>query len=335
MDKERYYLPYVHINPTKISVVPEQILGPRPTRKANTYKENFKEKGHKNKISKSAGKKISKALDYLIYCAKDKIIPEGYRGAGLHYKIGFVTLTMCSKQIHSDATIIREVLEPLLNYLRKHYKMKSYIWRAEKQKNGNLHFHLVTDVFLPWLELRNAWNKYQQNLGYVTRYAALQKEWHKTGFQVRKKLLKYWSAESQFKAYCKGQEEDWNNPNSADIHSIKKVKNVKKYICKYLSKNAKTEISDEALRGDTVDNILSISNRLWSCSEPLSKARGAKTDYTNEIGEELLKISGAKEVQTVITSNYSVYYIHISYLPKYDCPILFKLFTDYIKEAFP
>lgn len=334
MDNQRYYAPFVHINPGSISIVPEQILGPPPSHKYETYKRNFQDKGTKGKISKIATKKISKSLDYLIFLAKDKVIPEGYKGAGLHYKMSFVTLTLSSKQIHSDAQIILNILEPLLNYLRKHYKVKNYIWRAEKQKNENLHFHIVLDTWIPYTDLRKSWNRYQQNLGYVTRYKEHQLSWHHTGFQVRKKLLKYWSEDRQRQAYLKGLEEDWNNPNSVDIHSIRKVKNVKKYICKYLSKNETKNIKETDLNRTTVTELLSISNRLWSCSEQLSKARGVKCDYTDEIGAELAKLSNAKEVQTVISDHYSVWYIHISFTKKYNCPILWNLFQDYIRTEF-
>ena len=201
----------------------------------------------------------------MMYIAKPKIIPHGYRGAGLKFKINFITLTLPAKQVHPDKVIISEILQPFLNYLRKHYKVTNYIWRAEKQKNDNLHFHMLLDKFIDKSELRQLWNKYLQNLGYVRRYKENQLYWHNNGFQVRKKLLKYWPEEKQKEAYIKGIDQDWTNPNTTDIHSTKHIRHLKKYLCKYLCKNGKEVHKIEDLTNIPIADLLTISGRLWAC----------------------------------------------------------------------
>ncbi|GAH86291.1 unnamed protein product, partial [marine sediment metagenome] len=57
-----------------------------------------------------------------------------------------------------------------------------YVWRAEKQENGNIHFHFIVDNFIPWNELRNTWNRIQQNLGYISRFSEAQRLKHINGF---------------------------------------------------------------------------------------------------------------------------------------------------------
>lgn len=271
----------------------------------------------------------------MLYTAKEKKIPEGFRGQGLKYKIAFVTLTLSSKQIHSDKEIIKGILQPLLDWLRKSYKCESYIWRAEKQKNGNLHFHLIIDKWIPWSELRERWNRYQQNLGYVSRYADRQRKFHENGFMVNTKIMKNWKPQNQQAAFEKNRHQDWNNPNSVDIHSTKHIKNLKKYLCKYLTKQQDDESKTTPINNNSFVNLLSINSRLWACSERLSGLRGAKTDIDNEIRDELERIKAKKGVKTVIGDYFTVSYVDICELSKEEFPNVIWLFKNYIKEKFP
>jgi len=289
---------------------------------------------HHNKVSKIATKKLSTAIDYLLYASKPKVIPRGFKGAGNKFNICFITLTLSSKQIHSDKEIIKSILQPLLNYLRKHYHTELYVWRAEKQKNGNIHFHLLIDKWINYQDLREHWNKYQQNLGYVTRYADYQREYHRRGFTLRKNLLKNWNADQQFNAFKRGNSENWNNPNSVDIHSTKRIKNLKKYLCKYLTKQPYEKIKEEQIERSSINDLLSIDSRLWACSELLSSCRGAKTDIDSDYLEELEKLKKDKKVKTVIGDYYTISYVDIRTLNYREFPHILTLFSDYIKEKF-
>lgn len=327
---ERYYQPFVTVNPNSISVVPQLVLGPRPHRQLETFRDNFKDNSHNSKVSKTAQKKISRSLDYLIYLSRPKVIPKGYSSAGKSFRINFVTLTLCSAQIHSDTEITKHILQPLLNYLRKKYNMINYIWRAEKQKNGNLHFHIITDVFIPHWLLREKWNQYLQNLGYITRYSESQKLWYKNGFKVRKEYLKTWPATAQYHAYLQGLHGNWNNPNTTDVHSTKRIRNLKKYLCKYLTKNNNAPITEKEIDSSTVTDLLAISGRLWACSESLSRLKGAKTEYSEKIDQELQVLATKKEVTMIQGDHYSVWYINVSYLKRWRCMALYNLFHSYL-----
>jgi len=54
--------------------------------------------------------------------------------------------------VNSDQNIKRGVLNTLLQYIRR--QGARYLWRAETQENGNLHFHILVDKFLPFHEIR-------------------------------------------------------------------------------------------------------------------------------------------------------------------------------------
>lgn len=94
------------------------------------------------------------------------------KSRGINKKIQLVmaTLTLSSKQVHSDKDIKSKILEPFIKRLKYNYDIVNYFWRAEPQDNGNIHFHLVIDKFVDKIDLQNYWNNCQNKLGYVDRY---------------------------------------------------------------------------------------------------------------------------------------------------------------------
>ena len=115
----------------------------------------------------------------------------------------FVTLTLPSQQKHTDNEIKRKVLVPFISELRRIHNVWNYYWRAEAQKNGNIHFHVIIDSFIHFSDLRGLWNRHINKLGYVDKF----KEKH-----------------------------GHDNPNSTDIHKITQVKNLLAYVIKYIAK---------------------------------------------------------------------------------------------------
>lgn len=82
----------------------------------------------------------------------------------------FVTLTLSAKQRHSDNEIKRNMLDQFIHWAKYNYNVKFYFWRAEAQKNENIHFHLILDSFIPHQEIRDSWNAIQANNGYLAEY---------------------------------------------------------------------------------------------------------------------------------------------------------------------
>ena len=100
-----------------------------------------------------------KSLDYLLLMANPIRAQSNFSGRCFTFKMAFITLSLSSTQIHSDNEIKEKCLNQFLIEIRKRYRVKNYIWRAEKQKNGNIHFHVVIDKFIAWSELRDRWNQ--------------------------------------------------------------------------------------------------------------------------------------------------------------------------------
>lgn len=62
--------------------------------------------------------------------------------------LNLVTLTLPSVSDLTPLQIKRKVLNSFLTDLRQYEGLKNYVWVQEYQKNGNLHFHIITDSSL-------------------------------------------------------------------------------------------------------------------------------------------------------------------------------------------
>lgn len=287
---------------------------------ASHQPEQFRDNYHHGKISKTAERKINLAIDYLTYLAQPKRLPHTLHGKGLLFRLNFITLTLSSEQIHSDHEIYEHLFRPFLMALHRIWKVNNYLWRAESQSSGGLHYHIVTDRFIPWNELRNEWNRHQQALGYVFRYRQNQLLWHREGFRPRPELYKTWSREKQYKAWHEGCLHDWNSPNSTDVHSLKLITNVRAYFKKYMTKEGQNSF---------------IEGRLWGCSEKLSGLTGARAAEYSRIDEELRKIQSDKSIKIFSTDYYTVIFITPADLLRLGCTEILSLFNQYITKVFP
>ena len=117
--------------------------------------------------------------------------------------ITFVTLTLSAKQQHSDNEIKRKCLNTFLIQSRRQFGIKNYLWRAEPQKNGNIHFHILFDRAVNYEKIRDCWNGCQESLSYVSNFE--KKHGHRS-------------------------------PNSTDIHSLRNVQDIAEYVGKYMMK---------------------------------------------------------------------------------------------------
>jgi len=79
-----------------------------------------------------------------------------------------VTLTLADKQKHSDNYIKRHYLGAFIKRMQRKFNVEFYFWRAESQANGNIHFHVVLDHYVPRQKLTIEWNEVQNE--YVESY---------------------------------------------------------------------------------------------------------------------------------------------------------------------
>lgn len=190
---------------------------------------NLKVKRTKNKLSKKSDRKLRSAINWLAHSARDKKVFSKKHGYTFNVRLTFITLNVPLCHSQKDVrTVKEEVLQPWLSYMRKYHAFNNYIWRSERGKKGHIHFHFTCDTVVAHYAIRQAWNRQMQRGGYLKEF--FEKHRH-------------------------------NDPNSIDVHSVRKINNLAAELAKYMSK------SD--MQGQMIEG------RLWGCSFDLSKATNA------------------------------------------------------------
>lgn len=240
-------------------------------------------------------------------------------GKKMPFKLSFITLTLCAPQMHSDQEIKREMLHPWITHMCRKYKLKSYFWRAEPQKNGNIHFHFVTNKFMNLYVVRRSWNASQKRMGYIDIYRNNQNKFHNGTFKARPELFTTWNKEQQQKAYTHGITTNWSDPNSTDLHSLQNVENVEAYLSSYMCKNE----SEREIKG-----------RLWFISRTLSNIRPLKIQRNSTVNTELYIANKFNEQGIEINEFATLYKVRPAKIPAYAGNFLRNAFTEYCKKLY-
>jgi hypothetical protein len=274
---------------------------------------------NEDKLSNTTQRKLRRAIKYMDVICKNKKIDNVVTGKVINYKMSFVTLTLSSSQIHSDQCIKNLLINQFVIEAKKKWKIEFHIWRLEKQRNGNAHFHFIFDKFIPHAELREVWNRIQNKLGYVDRYQTKMELLTFREYQDLFKNNKSYDGKKVLAAYKKGKATNWKYPNSTDVHSLMFINNIDSYLIKYMSK-------DEQNKG--------IEGRLWGCSQNLSNITGARDIVDSDINNDLIKLAQSKNVRHIADNYYTVVFFSIEDLRKCKCYLLYNMLRDYLLTQF-
>lgn len=294
--------PYVSISPRSISLFRRAYDTERHCclRHIVEHKENLLDNRIKQGLSEKAKSRIRRAIDFMELTSPVKVM-KMKNGNEYRWKMNFLTLHIpmpqfvykinnmpvkffkisdyekgLYKQNFTDKEVKSKCLNQFLVEIRKKYNVVDYIWKAETQKNGNIHFHLTTNVYLPQDEVRLIWNRCLNKLKMVDYYAAKFGTMDFREYSDYRKLTAVGrrpSLASLKTAYAYGKETAWRNPNTTDIHSTKKIKNMAAYLTEYIAKN-------------TPDSRL-IDGRLWYLSKSLTSYKNKVVPVDEEIRDEI------------------------------------------------
>jgi hypothetical protein len=269
-----------------------------------------------DQFSKTSQRKLKNYIDWFVEQSKIKRVTNLKTKKDKFYKLNLITLTLPFEQFHSDQEIKKTLLNQFLIEAKKRWLMYNYIWRAEKQKNGNIHFHIVSDVFVPWQECRECWNRICDKLDLVKLYTARMKERFELGFNITQEEIKKYSMHVLKERYKSGKKTGWTNPNSVDVHSLYNINNVGSYLTKYLTKKVESDLEQFNYTPGTPPEIVEIlekqkeeylskkqvQGRNWFVSDNI---RRYCKNLTIEIKEEIVPVclEAFTEIKDLIINN--------------------------------
>lgn len=205
----------------KSTIYFDKWLGGRRGRDSDEVRE-IQKTAYSGQMTDGAEKRIRKAIDLLLQLSPERIIYNPVLDVHHPFTINFITLTVSDPIIQSSKKVQKECLQPWLNWLRKKGN-DHYIWKAELQKRGQVHYHITTNQFIHYEEIRKAWNRYQRKAGFLDSYAKTNKHY---------------------------------NANSTDVHSVINVKDIESYLVKYICKS----VGDASIDGKIWGCSKSLSN---------------------------------------------------------------------------
>lgn len=318
---------YISIRPNCISLysLPEKRSKKTVAQKLN--EKNLKNNSTSGLISYKANKRVRDAMNWLIYFSDEKSYYNRKQKKRIKFRLSFTTLTLSSPQSVSDNQIKSLFLNQILTQLRTDYQVKHYFWRAEAQINGNIHFHIVCDKFIPWSELRNKWNNIQNKLGYIDSF----KEHHKH-----------------------------KNPNSVDVHEVSNIKNLPAYLAEYCTKQTKGALytpckwqNGKLVEAKNPENwqledtpyyvknavgkkikrhsVRIIFGKQWGLSQSLSQVKAASYIRDAWLDAEIRKIRSAFAGKVFVNDYVTSIYVSVKDWSKIIKGYLYKLFINYLK----
>lgn len=280
---------------------------------------------HDFKISVSARKTMIEKINWLYFMASPRAKTSTQGKKVFNFRINFLTLTLPSKQIHPTSVITQQCLNQFLTELKQTHNLQNFVWRLEFQKNGNVHYHIVTDVFLDYTKTLKSWNRIISKLGYIKAY----KEKHQA--MGLNDYIKAYSNNGQTdiitlkKRYSRGRALEWSVPNSVDVKSVLGSKKIAFYISKYFGKKEKSGTDRNEL--DTMENSKGL--RLWFCSRSLSKLKKI-VDFVPAFSIDLVAIiRQAKDLFVCVHEYCTSLFYSISELPNTVKGVIIKLLRNY------
>lgn len=241
----------------------------------NKMCQNFKKaKTYSGIITCHTKKRISRAINIMLQSLEKQKIFNPITKKREVFKLNFITLTISGKERRvTPKEGYAILLKPFMQWLTKTKNVHTYIWKAELQKNGQLHYHISTSTWIHHSEIRNKWNYLLAKAGLLDQYAATHNH---------------------------------TNANSTDVHKVYKIRNICAYLHKELCKNIQgmenyiTMLTNKKIvelekKGSTdinriaiTDNIIKeYSGKVWDCSTNL-KGQKYYTVYFDEAHERLL-----------------------------------------------
>jgi hypothetical protein len=264
-------------------------------------------------------KRMAKAITIMTQAVKPRWV---YNPVSLRYQyhtFSFITLTIASNKNISARTAYDHLLAPFLDWMRKTMQVKTYIWKAEMQKRGQIHYHITTPAWIHYREIRNKWNALQRDAGLLDDYA---------------------------------REHGHFNPNSTDVHNTRSIKKMDQYLVKELAKSfaavnaeAINDVNNMMKRGqltqeeadEKVKEIeaakLTTIGKIWDCSTDLAGVGYYTVPLTSHHMDVIEKWISEKRAREKTDDFYALVYVDDADPPDILDPGERNKFSQYLQDV--
>lgn len=208
-------------------------------------------KTYAGEITNHSSKRLKKTIDILLQLSPERMVYNSVIERLVSHTVAFITLTISAKERHlTPMEGHKLLLSKWLLRMKRKAGMTTYIWKAEYQKNGQLHYHITTPSWIPYYTIRDEWNNICSKAGFLTEY-------HK--------------------------EHPGKMPNSTDVHKVYKIKNIQSYLVKYMSKKNENRPVVDPLDKDENKKY----GKVWDCSMNLKQAKYFSDSECNKLQHNL------------------------------------------------
>lgn len=161
-----------------------------------------REKAYQGKLSIGSRKRLSKALHVLSEMTPKRKVYNEVSKRVMYFHLSMITLTVpANDRLLTPKEGNKLLLREFLRWMVRTKGCKGYVWKCEHTKKGQIHYHIIQNVYVNYSEIRNKWNYLLNKQGLLDQY---------------------------YRDY------GHRNANSTDVHAIKRVKNITSYFMSYL-----------------------------------------------------------------------------------------------------
>jgi hypothetical protein len=140
-----------------------------------------------------------------------------------------------------------------------------------KLSKGQLHYHIMIDIYVDWNEVKEKWNYLQEKAGYLDEF----KE-------------KY----------------NHTNPNSTDVHKMYEINDLSAYLLKYITKEMTKEDNES---DEDFASRMSVGGKVWDCSKKLKGRKLYTTNFSSSIEKNLKYLEDTDRIKRVNNDYCTIY----------------------------
>lgn len=137
---------------------------PTPTKTADKPQRSAEEKAAANRCRVIS--RYWQAVGWLWIRSKSTTVSIS-GGRKMRHRQGMLTLTLPGVATANHMQVKKLILDPFFTYCRNVLGLRNYVWVAELQERGEIHFHAIVNEFLDKDKVRAAWLRHCDNSGII------------------------------------------------------------------------------------------------------------------------------------------------------------------------